>query len=297
MLNSSSAGIFVSCIGGPKAKLIIDAMGEEGIENVKGGKEIAALAEKGMALFAAQETEQVELDVEAATAFKAETEAKHAALEAEAAALTGKDNKKARSEKGKEAAALKNSPEYVDACRVVKGQPPKNGNFAKVQAAETKAEAAPAAVEEKPDEDEKTDKKKEKEDKKPKKQESAGISKAERDELEKLKNDIIARKKELKETGMSGGQINKDEQVSAWVLRMNELKEKENPGALQAQKDEKKGDKKKKLSADQEKDKKALEDQIEEYRNKLKTEFGYTNKDIKTDPDLNDMLTRLNAMK
>merc|ERR1711904_349575 len=113
---------------------------------------------------------------------------------------------------------------------------------------------------------------KKKDDKKPKKQESAGISKAERDELEKLKNDIIARKKELKESGMSGGQMNKDEQVVAWVARMNELKEKENPGCLQAQKEEKKEGKKKKLSAEQEKDKKDLELQIEEYRNKLKNE-------------------------
>merc|ERR1739845_151459 len=126
-------------------------------------------------------------------------------------------------------------------------------------------------------------KKADKDDKKPaKKQESAGISKAERDELEKIKNDIIARKKELKESGMSGGQISKDEQVAAWVARMNELKEKENPGCLTAQKEEKKGGKKKgKLSAEQEAEKKQLEEEIEAYRNKLKSEFGYTNKDIK----------------
>merc|ERR1712054_326038 len=130
-----------------------------------------------------------------------------------------------------------------------------------------------------------------------KKQEKAGISKAERDELEKLKNDIIARKKELKETGMSGGQINKDEQVQAWVNRMNELKEKENPGCPTAAKEEEEEGKKKKLSAEQELEKKNLEQQIEEYRNKLKNEFGYTNKDIKADPDLNDMLAKLNGMK
>merc|ERR1719478_1475676 len=130
-----------------------------------------------------------------------------------------------------------------------------------------------------------------------KKQESAGISKAERDELEKLKNDIISRKKELKEQGMSGGQINKEETIAGWVKRMNELKEKENPGILTAQKEEKKGGSKKKLSAEQEADKKKLEQDIEEYRNKLKNEFGYSNKDIKADPDLNDMLKRLNEMK
>merc|ERR1711981_1401102 len=96
----------------------------------------------------------------------------------------------------------------------------------------------------------------------------------------------IARKKELKEQGMSGGQQNKDEQIVAWVAHMNELKEKENPGCLAAAKDEKKGGSKKKLSAEQEADKAKLEQEIEEYKNKLRSEFGYTNKDIKADPDL-----------
>merc|ERR1711972_1311452 len=125
--------------------------------------------------------------------------------------------------------------EYIDACRVVKGQPPKNGNFVKATIPAVKPNVE-AGLEEKPDEDAKHDvqnrEAKKKDDKKPKKQESAGISKAERDELEKLKNDIIARKKELKDSGMSGGQINKDEQVVGWVNRMNELKEKENPGSI-----------------------------------------------------------------
>merc|ERR1719440_2681658 len=216
------------------------------------------------------------------------------ALEAEAAALTGKDNKKARQEKSKEASAMKTTPEYIDATKVIKGLQPKNGNFVKTKAA-PKAKAAAAAAE--APAEEKADDSKKKHDNKPKKQESAGISKAERDELEKIKNDIIARKKELKESGMSGGQINKDEQVVAWVARMNELKEKENPGCLQAAKEDKKEGKKKKLSAEQEQEKKDLEGQIEEYRNKLKNEFGYTNKDIKADPDLNDMLAKLNSMK
>merc|ERR1712217_78525 len=107
-----------------------------------------------------------------------------------------------------------------------------------------------------------------KENKKPaKKVESAGISKAERDELEKLKTQIIEKKKELKEQGMTGGQINKEEQIVAWVTRMNELKEKECPGATTAKKDD-------------EKDK-----ELEEYELKLKTEFKYSKKDIAADPD------------
>jgi len=264
-------------------------MGEE--DTVKGGKEIALLAEKGLALFANQEEDKVDLDVDAATAFKTDADAKHAALEAEAAALTGKDNKKARTEKSKEASAIKTTPEYIDAVRVIKGQPPKNGHFAKITKAaskeDDKVDGAPAD----------DDKKKDKDKKEPKKQESAGISKAERDELEKMKNDIISRKKELKEGGMSGGQMNKDEQIVGWVTRMNELKEKENPGCLKKGKEEKKAGKGKKMSAEQEADKSKLEEEIEVYRNKLKGEFGYTNKEIKADPDLNEMMTRLAAMK
>jgi len=264
-------------------------MGEE--DTVKGGKEIALLAAKGLALFASQEEDEFILDEAAATKFKTETEAKHAALEAEAAALTGKDNKKARTEKSKEASALKTTPEYIDACRVVKGQPPKNGNFATVKAAAKTATADAAPAEEKKADAKKDDKKA------AKKVESAGISKAERDELEKCKNDIIARKKELKEAGMSGGQMNKDEQIAGWVKRMNDLKEKENPGALAAAKEDKKASKGKKLSSESQAEKLKLEAEIEEYRTKLKSEFGYTAKDIKADPDLTEMCARLAAIK
>jgi len=263
-----------------------------GEEEAKGGKELAKLAEAGMALFAAQKEDEVELDVDGAKAFKADVDAKIKALEDEAAALTGKDNAKARKEKSKEASELKKTPQYIDAEKVIKGQQPKNGNFAKVKSA-AKAESAPAAVEEAAKEDTAAKEKKEK----PKKaQESAGISKAEKDELEKLKTDIVARKKELKEQGLSGGQQNKDEQVVAMVTRMNELKEKENPGCLSAAKEEKKGGSKKKLSAEQEADKAKLEQEIEEYKGKLKTEFGYSNKDIKADPDLTEMTVRLAAL-
>jgi len=261
-------------------------------ETIKGGKEIALLAEKGLALFASQEEDKVELDTAGAEKHKADVDAKHAALEAEAAALTGKDNAKARKEKSKEASALKTDKKYIDATLVLKGNPPKNGNFATIQAAakkEAPKEEEPAAADAA-----------KKDDKKPAKaaKEGAGISKAERDELEKIKVDIISRKKELKESGMIGGQMNKDEQIVAWVKRMNDLKEKENPGCLAAGKEDKKEKKGgKKLSAEQQADKKALEDEIEEYKGKLKTEFGYSAKDIKADPDLVEMLAKLAKIK
>merc|ERR1712151_780617 len=203
----------------------------------------------------------VQVDTAAATAFKAAEDAKIAELDKVIEGLSGKDNKKARTEKEKEKKAIKDSKQYIDAEKIAKGKEPTNGLFV----IEKEAKAAPAVAAAAPVEsqEEKKDDKEKKE--KPKKSmESAGISKAERDELEKLKNDIIARKKELKEQGMSGGQMNKDEQVVTWVARMNELKEKENPGCLTAAKEEKKEGKKKKLSADQEKEKKELEQQVEE---------------------------------
>merc|ERR1712113_614080 len=111
-----------------------------------------------------------------ATAYKAEHEAKIKEKEEAAAALTGKDNKKARTELSKEVSAMKQEEQYVDACKIVKGLAPPKGNFVKtcVKADAPKkasGEPAPKAEEEK--------KETKKDDKKPKKVESAGISKAE----------------------------------------------------------------------------------------------------------------------
>merc|ERR1719517_405336 len=129
---------------------------------------------------------------------------------------------------------------------------------------------------------------------KPKKaMEAAGISKAERDELEKIKNDIITLKKELKDQGMSGGQMNKDERGGAMVTRMNELKEKESPGSTTAKKDEGKEKKGGKLSAEAMAEVGKLQEDIEEYRQKLVTEFKYSKKEIAADPDMADMVAKL----
>merc|ERR1712118_435151 len=227
-----------------------------------------------------------------------EIDGKIAALEAEAAALTGKGNKKARAEKSKAASNLKTEPKYIDACKVVKGLEPKNGHFAtKPQVAEPEpADPAPVAVASSiPAEDPKEAKKKD--DKPKKKQESAGLSPDERKELEQLKSDIITKKAALKAEGLSGGQQNKNEDVVKMVARMNELKEKETPGCLDKQKEDKKPKKGKALSSDQVAAKEALEKEIEEYRGKLKAEFGYSAKDIKADPDMKDMEAKLAAFK
>merc|ERR1711879_480271 len=217
----------------------------------------------------------------------------------EAEALTGKDNKKARKAKEKEASAKKVTKEYIDALKVLKGVKPPNGNFLKTSAVQP--EAKPAATEAAPAPDakaapaEKDDKKKaEKDDKK--KKESAGISRAEKDELEKIKNQIIEKKKALKEQGMSGGQMNKDEEIVAWVARMNELKEKENPGALAAAKEEKKAPKKKKLDSETMAMLEQKKKEFEEYTEKLRTEFKYSKKDIAADSDYQEMKAVIDKM-
>merc|ERR1712079_507322 len=142
------------------------------------------------------ESGPLEVDKAAAEKFKADVDAQIAALDAEIAALTGKENKKERTAKSKEASDLKVGKQYIDACKIVKGLEPKNGFFViaqKVQAApvQAKTEPAVAAV------PEVVEVKKEKKEK-AKKEESAGISPAERSELEQLKKDIIERKAQLK---------------------------------------------------------------------------------------------------
>jgi len=274
---------------------------EEEQDRVKGGAEILKQSAAGLALFAKEDGAAVEVDKEAAQKFKDETDAKIVALDAEAAALTGKDNKKARTEKSKEASSLKTTPEYIDATRILKDQEPKNGHFCKVDpAVAAAAAAAEAPAEAAPAEDAAADKKSGKD--KPKKASgAAGISPAERKELDSLKDDIIKKKKELKEGGMSGGQINKDEAITTMVARMNELKEKENPGCLEAAKSEKKESSKKgksKLSKEQEEEVGNLEREVEEYRAKLAgPEFKYSKKEIAADPDMQDMTKRLKDLQ
>merc|ERR1719214_31303 len=223
----------------------------------------------------------------------AECEAAIKEMEAEVKLLTGKDNKKAQTEKKKAISAAKNDPKYIDATKVVKGLEPKNGNFVKVKQEAKKVEKK---EEPKPEEPKKEEAKKEK--KETKKQESAGISKEERAELEDLKNKIVARKTELKAQGLSGGQQNKDPEVAQMVARMNELKEKESPGSTQkAGKDKGSGKKKGALSSEEQKEMEELKGQIEEYTNRLKTEFGYSKKDIKADPEMMELEDKLKAFE
>jgi len=249
-------------------------------------------AAEGLALFQ-QEAEgagSVEYDPVAAQKHLDECEAAIKVMEEEVKTLTGKENKKAQTEKKKAISAAKNDPMYIDATKIVKGLEPKNGNFikSKVEAKKPVREAPKAAAEEAPKEDPKKD------EKKAKKQDSAGISKEERQELEDLKNKIVARKTELKAQGMSGGQQNKDPEVAAMVTRMNELKEKESPGSTQkAGKDKGSSKKKGALTSEEQKEMEKLKGDIEQYRERLVKEFGYSKKEIKADPEMLEMEDKL----
>merc|ERR1712032_1237580 len=110
--------------------------------------EAAKQAEAGLALF--KDEGPVELDTAGATAFKEAEDAKIAALDEIIKGLTGKDNKKARTEKEKERKALKDSKQYIDAEKVVKGKEPSNGFFVikKEQDAPAAAVAGARAAEE-----------------------------------------------------------------------------------------------------------------------------------------------------
>merc|ERR1712137_381501 len=229
-----------------------------------------------------------------------ETKDRIAAIEAEIATLTGKDNKKARNEKSKDVSQIKNGVDYVDAIRVLRGEEPlqehnKVNAAAEAEAArireEEAAEKARQAEEAARIAAEEEAKKKEKEAAKKKKPtEGAGISPAERAELDKLKADIVSRKGELKAQGLSGGQQNKDPQIVEWVARMNALKEK----AGELEKKETKKDEKKAKGNPEEIRK--LTEELEEYRNKLRTEFSYTANEVKKDEDVIEMTKKLKAI-
>jgi len=258
-------------------------------KEVKGMNKVdAAKAEAGMALFAAEGGGSVEYDTDAAKKHLEECDATIKAMEAEVATLTGKDNKKARTEKAKAVSAAKNDPKYIDAGKVCKGLEPKNGNFIKSKTEAPKAKKEEAPVEEKKEE-------KAKDDKKPKKEQAAGISKDERQELEDLKKKIVDRKTQLKAEGMSGGQQNKDPEVATMVARMNELKEKETPRSTAKAGKDKGSSKAKKgaLSPEDMKAMDALKGEIEIYRERLVKEFGYSKKEIKADPEMGEMEEKL----
>merc|ERR1712224_743151 len=126
--------------------------------------------------------------------------------------------------------------------------------------------------------------------KKKKEKPQKGLSEKELEDMEKLKQNIMTKKAELKADGMSGGQINKDSDIVDWVAKLNALKEKE--AALKGNMTEKEAKKEATGKKGDPKEIEKLRQDIEDYKAKLKEEFGYTKQEINKDPDLMDMQKR-----
>merc|ERR1711904_479369 len=126
--------------------------------------------------------------------------------------------------------------------------------------------------------------------KKKKEKKATDLTEEEKQQMEKLKNDIVTKKSELKAEGMSGGQINKDSEIVDWVAKLNALKEKE--AALKGNMTEKDLKQEAKGKKGDDKEIAKLRQDIEDYKLKLKEEFGYTKQEINKDPDLMDMQKR-----
>merc|ERR1711904_260557 len=126
--------------------------------------------------------------------------------------------------------------------------------------------------------------------KKKKEKPAKGLSEKELEDMEKLKQNIMTKKAELKADGMSGGQINKGSDIVDWVAKLNALKEKE--AALKGNMTEKEAKKEATGKKGDPKEIEKLRQDIEDYKAKLKEEFGYTKQEINKGPDLMDMQKR-----
>jgi len=222
----------------------------------------------------------------------AETMAKVNVLEGEINALPGKENKKARNGKSREIADLKKDADFMDAERVLQGKEPltpsnkdpnspsKKGEYEDLFAGCDAGKMYVAPTTEQLTFS--TKKKKEKPQK--------GLSEKELDEMEKLKQNIMTKKSELKAEGMSGGAINKDSDIVEWVTKLNALKEKE--ASLKGNMTEKEAKQEAKGKKGDDKEINKLRQDIEDYKLKLKEEFGYSKNEINKDPDLMEMQER-----
>merc|ERR1712010_347265 len=126
--------------------------------------------------------------------------------------------------------------------------------------------------------------------KKKKEKAAKGLTEKELEDMEKLKQNIMTKKSELKAEGMSGGQINKDSDIVDWVAKLNALKEKE--AALKGSMTEKEAKQETKGKKGDDKEIAKLKQDIEDYKLKLKEEFGYSKNEINKDPDLMEMQER-----
>jgi hypothetical protein len=234
-----------------------------------------------------------------AEAILAETLSKVKSLEVEIDTLTGKENKKARNARSRVIAEMKKDCNFMDAERILAGKEaltPSNrdpntpvkkvGEYdhlfnQKATMLDGKlAYVAPTA------EIGAATKKNEKK--------AKDLSEEEKQQMEKLKNDIVTKKAELKAEGQSGGQINKNTEIVEWVAKLNALKEKE--AQLKGSMTEKDVKKEMQSKKGDEKEIAKLRDDIDAYKLKLKEEFGYSKQDINKDPDLVEMQARYKGM-
>jgi hypothetical protein len=221
-------------------------------------------------------------------------------LESEISDLGGKENKKARNARSRVIAEMKKDVNFMDAERILAGKealspmnrdpntPSKKvGEYDHLFAQKaTMPDGKLAYVAPTADIGVTPKSKKEKKVK--------DLSEEEKNEMEKLKNNIMTKKTELKAEGLSGGAINKDSEIVEWVAKLNALKEKEAQlkGELTAK--DLKNDQKQKKGDEKEISK--LRDEIDAYKLKLKEEFGYSKQDINKDPDLVEMQARFKGM-
>merc|ERR1711977_682580 len=219
--------------------------------------------------------------------------AKVKVLESEMDSLPGKDNKKARNAKSREIAELKKDANFVDAERILVGKEPITPSNKTPQNAPQKkgeyddlfagCDAGKMYVAPTTESLTFTTKKK-------KEKPAKGLSEKEVEDIEKLKQNIMTKKSELKADGMSGGQINKNSDIVDWVAKLNALKEKE--AALKGNMTEKEAKKEATGKKGDPKEIEKLRQDIEDYKAKLKEEFGYSKNEINKDPDLMDMQKR-----
>jgi hypothetical protein len=222
-----------------------------------------------------------------------ETMGKVKLLESEIESLPGKENKKVRNAKSREIAELKKDANFMDAERILVGKepitpsnktpqnaPPKKGEYDDLFAG---CDAGKMYVAPTTESLSFTGKKK-------KEKAQKELSEKELEEMEKLKQNIMTKKSELKAEGMSGGQINKDSEIVDWVAKLNALKEKE--AALKGNMTDKDLKQEAKGKKGDDKEISKLKQDIEDYKLKLKEEFGYTKQEINKDPDLVDMQKR-----
>jgi hypothetical protein len=202
-------------------------------------------------------------------------------------------NKKARNAKSREIAELKKDANFMDAERILVGKEPitpsnktpqnskpKGGEYDDLFASADAGKNYVAAVSTELVFSSK--KKKEKA--------AKGLTEKELEDMEKLKQNIMTKKSELKAEGMSGGQINKNSDIVDWVAKLNALKEKE--AALKGNMTEKEAKKEATGKKGDPKEIEKLRQDIEDYKAKLKEEFGYSKNEINKDPDLMDMQKR-----